>query len=219
MRSQYLGLVLFLMANLHGLNQERVIVEGDAVSVVLANGQRVLLTNEPFLKETALSGDGKTLALLRGTDPSGLELVFMRVSEKGGQLEWLIKGPLPCNKYRLPFESNLQWSPDANRLYLMAEFSSTSAYLLAVEPEVRQARCLVPVVGYAVISTADRRFSGHFIGLLRKHKVMHPYYWYWLLDPEGKEVEPIGEENDLPEFFDSYGIRLYAPTIGPRRRK
>ncbi len=219
MSSRCFGLVVCLLANVQGFCQDRVVVEGGAIYLELANRQRVLITTEPFLKETAMSEDGKRLAILRGAHPSELELVIMRISEMGGQLEWLIKGPLQCKEYKLPFEGTMQWSPDGKRLYMMAEFSATSAYLVVVEPETRQSRCLVPIVGYAVVAATTCRYSGYVIGLLRKHKVLHPYYWYWLLDPEGKEVEPIGEENDLLEFSDTCGIRLYAPTVGPRPRK
>jgi len=213
-KSIVIGFVASMLLPSQGLCQPKVVVEGEAIYVLSQKGDRTLVGTEPFLKETALSEDGKRLAILRGADPSELEIVIMRVSEMGVQLEWLIKGPVQCEEYKLPFEGTLQWSPNGERLYLMAEFSATSAYLLVVEPETRQARCLVPVITYAVISSCKSEYTGYLVGLLRKHKVLHPYYWYWLLDAEGREVRPIGEDTDLVEFIDTYKVRLYARTVG-----
>lgn len=217
--SKWISVIASVLLVAHEAPGQKISVEKGHVYLEAKEGQRVLVATEPWLKEAAVSSDGKRLAILRGADPTGLELMILTASGTGAKLDWIIPSPVICQQYKLPFEGTLQWSPDGRRVYVMAEFSSTSAFLLAFMPETREMRCLGPVVSYSVILSSSAPYSGHVVALLRKHKVLHPYYWYWLLEPDGKELHPIGDEDELNEFLDLYGVRLSAPFVGRSAKK
>ena len=101
---------------------------------------------------------------------------------------------------------NPQFSPDSTRIYFEANAWVTAAAIMMLNVPTGNTKLLFPGLGFEVIETG--KYRGFLIGIKDpitedRGRIMV----YWLLDPNGKEVTRIGEdESDLMQFKLKYGI-------------
>ncbi len=102
--------------------------------------------------------------------------------------------------------SDPQFSPDATRIYFRANAWATAFEIMMLDIPTGNTRPLFPGLGFEVIETG--KYRGFLIGIkdpitLDRGRITV----YWLLEPNGKAVKRIGEdESDLIRFKRTYDI-------------
>lgn len=98
-----------------------------------------------------------------------------------------------------------QFSADGQHLLFLLNTSDTSFSLIRMNVATLQWSVVSKrVTDYCILVTGVR--SGQIVAGLRKSLIVGMWHWYWLLEPDGKEVGPIGPEERLDEFFE-----IFAP--------
>jgi len=102
--------------------------------------------------------------------------------------------------------SNPQFSPDATWIYFKASAWATAFEIMMLDVPTGNTKPLFPGLEFEVIGTG--KYRGFLIGTTdpltdNRGRIRV----YWLLDPNGKAVKRIGEnESDLVRFKRRYGI-------------
>jgi hypothetical protein len=104
-------------------------------------------------------------------------------------------------EFSLSVGGKFDWSADSSMLYFLAQFSSTESVLARVRVRSGDVASLTPVGSFAVINCG--KYQGSIIALIRKFTLVRPWTWYWLLDRDGNELQPIGEDADVDTFLAS----------------
>lgn len=171
------------------------------------------LTSTGLDREPALSPDGQTIAFIRGNpadsvdtvsgweeatslwivavDGSGARtLVRSRYSETPGQALAMLRSPA--------------YSPDGRQIYFLSAAWVTSGAVHAVDVSTGAERFVAPGNSLEVIPSGD--YAGFLV--VSQHRYFlagGSYDWYWLVSPEGREIDPVGEdERALEEFRATY---------------
>ena len=84
----------------------------------------------------------------------------------------------------------------------MLDFTSTSNFLAYLDLADGTVRAASDVVLFSFVSAGE--YAGKIIALKRKQTLTRPWDWYWLLDEDGREIGPIGSQEDVAEFRDRF---------------
>jgi Tol biopolymer transport system component len=190
-------------------------VDGNIVSVD-ESGRANQITSTHLDSEPSLSFDGRQVVFVRGTpnrtvdtglgDIEETELWIARLDHQDvmrraflGHAGDFTPGP---NMVMAGF-SKPQFSPNGERVYFIAETWATSAAIHMLDLSTGKTSFLFPGLDVEVIRHG--KYKGFLIGT--KDPILEDrgrITVYWLLDPDGKQVERIGEtEADLVRFRGS----------------
>lgn len=179
-------------------------LENGNVYLTFKDSAKRKITHDGKSRDLALSPDRRKIAFLREVNPDSSELVVIDVSSQIAIPILTRRGPIPIKEYKLDFESDPQWADDGNTLYVLLYFGGTTGYIGKVDITTGEVKGLCDAVLYSVVRTG--KYRGKLIALKRKSTLVGIWDWYWLLDETGREVGPIGSQDDLEEFKDRYGI-------------
>lgn len=177
------------------------LIEGGSVFLVDASGRRTRFQHEGTATQAVVSRGGEAIAILSVGEDGRRAL---RVEQLGGQKErrgYTIAEPVSVQDYQLKIKS-VAWSPSRGRLYLLLDFTSTSDFLAYLDLADGAVRAASDVVLFSFVSAGE--YAGKIIALKRKQTLTRPWDWYWLLDEDGREIGPIGSQEDLAEFRDRF---------------
>jgi len=181
--------------------QSFVLCNGDLCQVLGPNKFRQLTFDGTYM-EVSLSPDGARLAALRKIAGDEIAIEVFSLPWNSASPVATVKGPIIVEEYRLPIEGKLVWSNDGNALYYLLSLSSTSAYLARTDLKTMETKGLCPAIDFIIIRKGE--YANKLIVHKRKHTLVFPWYWYWLVDESGGEVGPIGDREALAEFCDRY---------------
>ena len=190
---------------------QTVAAQNGVVVFTASTGSTRPLTTGGRDSEPNLSPDGRTVVFVR-SNPSAKPLdsgageadanELWTVGADGKNATLLVRSAAhPEPKFLLAGLSAPQFSPDGKRVYFMSAAWATSGAVHAVEVATRKVMFICAGNDLEVIRTGEYR--GHLI--VQQHKYFlggGSYDWYWLVRPDGKEVNPIGEE--AANFKDVY---------------
>ena len=92
-----------------------------------------------------------------------------------------------------------QFSADGERIYFLSAEWATSHALCVLDLSTRRAQFICDAIQFEVVP--DGEYRGDLIVLKHKYFVdSGSYDWYWLVTPDGKEVGPIGPEENMETF-------------------
>ena len=112
------------------------------------------------------------------------------------------RGDIPYERWKVSGCWTPAFSPDGKRVYYLADFMDTTRALVSVDLETGKVAALTDAGSFYIIPTG--KYAGHIVAMKRKSTLVKVWYWYWLLDAEGNEVAPIGDDRDLYVFRDLY---------------
>jgi hypothetical protein len=176
------------------------------------------LTESGRDSEPALSADGREVAFVRAVREVGGTGVTRVVQ---GEL-WIVgierfpkpkrvySGPaaLPNGRQSSAFAAP-KFSPDRRSLYFLTDYSATSAALFRLDLASGSAYFLSPAVEYDVLQSGRHR--GSIIANIRtlsapdSQGITYPIYPYFMLDPNGRKLSRIADENaGLEELMSGF---------------
>jgi dipeptidyl aminopeptidase/acylaminoacyl peptidase len=173
--------------------------------------------------ERNLSPDGRFVASVRPTpgrlidtalgDMEATELWISRVD--GSEARMLVRGVYSDSpKKTIAGISAPRFSPDGRRIYFLSSAWITSRAIHVID--VKSGREHFLCAGNSLEVIPRGKYTGHLI--VNRHRYFlggGSYDWFWLLTPEGKEIDPIasGNEYSLESFR-----KMYIPS-SPGRKK
>ena len=187
-----------------------VVAEKGRIVLVEASGKRRTLTTSGKDSEPSLSRDGKSIVFVRqGSGP--------RLSAGAGDVEaneiWWVdsEGKQPRLLVRSAAHEDLkrflgqlqapQFSPDGKSVFFLSAAWATSDAVHTVDVASGKVRFVAPGNSLEVLQHGEHQ--GKLI--VQQHRYFlggGSYDWYWLLEPDGREVGPIGE--DTGSFRELY---------------
>ncbi len=186
-------------------------------------GKIVQLTSSGKDRAPKLSPDGQCVAFIRKSKnraylpvvdenargDKGLADQIWVVDTRTGKERLLVEDRMPGNgditeelqrTISLIHDDSLWFSPDSERLYFISDAWVTSGALHVVDVRSGQERFVVGANSVEVV------MSGKYVGdlIVSQHRYFlgnGSFNWYWLMDPEGREIGPIGENDDQVKAF------------------
>lgn len=167
------------------------------------------LTSSGVDRDPVLSPDGRTVAFIRGTPADSVETVLGReeatalwtVGVDGSDPRLRVRGrSSETPSQALALLQSPAFSPDGGRIYFLSAAWATSGAVHALDLSAGAARFIAPGNSLEVIPSGD--YAGFL--LVSQHRNFlagGSYDWYWLVTPEGREVDPVGEDEAALEEF------------------
>ncbi|WP_031499611.1 hypothetical protein [Bryobacter aggregatus] len=109
-----------------------------------------------------------------------------------------IQGPFSYKNYKGVRIRGLQWNPASDHIYFLSSFTDTSYFLVRCDLKGACISLIDNLESLDVLQTGP--YKGHIVARERRFKWSDRWSWYWLLDADGKELGPIGDEFDLAAF-------------------
>lgn len=193
--------------------QSVVVHEGNVFYSASADAAPRQLTTSGLDRDPVLSPDGRTIAFIRGTPADSVDTVLGReeatslwiVGVDGDGARMLVRGrSSETPSVALAHLQAPGFSPDGQRIYFLSAAWATSGAVHAVDVSTGAERFLAPGNSLEVIPSGD--YAGFL--LVSQHRNFlagGSYDWYWLVSPEGREIDPVGEdEAAVAEFRAMY---------------
>ncbi len=165
---------------------------------------KVQLTKSGEDREPVLSPDGEAVVFIRKTKDGKDELWLINLD--AGKQELLVKKityPSKGGSEKKPLSSimtdGIQFSPDSKTVYFVSMDFVTSGGIHTVEIKSKKERYLTD--GYELHVVPDGKYKGYLI--FCKHRYFMSagsYDFWWLYTPEGKEVQPVGDEAEYKDL-------------------
>jgi dipeptidyl aminopeptidase/acylaminoacyl peptidase len=167
------------------------------------------LTSTGLDRDPALSPDGRTIAFIRGTPADSVDTVLGReegtslwmMAVDGSGARVLVRGrSSETPGQALALLQSPAFSPDGGRIYFLSAAWATSGAVHVVEVVTGAEKFIAPGNSLEVIPSGD--YAGFL--LVSQHRNFlagGSYDWYWLVSPEGREVDPVGEDEAAVEEF------------------
>jgi Tol biopolymer transport system component len=187
-----------------------VVEEKGRIVLVEANGKKRPLTSGAQDSQPSLSQDGKAVVFIRKGSGKKLESAAGEVDANelwwmdttGGKPRQLVKsaGSDDPKKFLGALQAP-QFSPDGKTVYFMSAAWATSGAVHKVD--VASGKTSFVTDGNTLEVVPRGEHQGKLI--VQKHKYFlggGTYDWFWLVEPDGKEVGPIGE--DVGSFKELY---------------
>jgi dipeptidyl aminopeptidase/acylaminoacyl peptidase len=188
------------------------VVSAESGNIVVADagGEPRRLTTGGRDTQPSLSPDGKLVVFVRGGDGTVVagsgdveaNSIWI-VDVEGKQPRLLVKSAAHANvEQLLGALSAPQFSPDGKSVYFTSAAWATSGAVHRVDVATGVVRFVSPGNSLEVLRAGQ--YAGHLV--VQKHKYFlggGSYDWFWLLTPDGKEVDAIGD--DPASFREVYG--------------
>jgi hypothetical protein len=160
-------------------------------------------------RDAQLSPDGRRIVFIRahgsGTEDDD-ELILAQVDGRQVTVSSILRGPAKFQSVSSKLKRNPQWAPDGRLIFFLVHFGDTSFGLVKLDMESKKLTSISDAIHYYVVPRG--KYAGNIVAHKRKHTLVFPWYWYWLLDTDGREIGPIGDSSNLDEFEDRY-VRIH----------
>ena len=204
----------FFVALSHSLAQSVYTVDENVFFRNAANSIKQI-TSEHFDSDPSLSFDNKQIVFVRrtpdylidtGVGDTDFNELWIASSDDSKPPRRILRGhagSFQRSKHlTLAAFGKPQFSPDGNRVYFTAGIWATSSAINELDLKTSTSRLLFPGLDVEVIH--DGKCKGYLIGTKDPITDCGRIIVYWLLDPNGKEIKKIGEnESDLEVFRQS----------------
>lgn len=164
--------------------------------------------------ERNLSPDGRFVAFIRPTPGQTIDTVYgeMEATElwisrvDGSEAKMLVRGTYSDSpKKTIAGISTPQFSPDGRKIHFLSIAWVTSEAVHVIDLKSGNEHYLCDGNSLEVIPRG--KYAGHLI--VNPHRYFlggGSYDWFWLLTPEGKEIDPIasGDVDSLEPFREMY---------------
>lgn len=194
-------LTLGLLLNCHLQAQTTVTVESGSIFLSTPDRGKIQVTKSGLDYDPVISKDATTVYFCRkpaSGDTGKSELWRARRTNTGIQEQLLLASWLKTDRGILGGCRQPKLSADNNTVYYLLDFSATSGMIARYNPLNGEEAALTQAISFYVVEGGQ--YKGHLVAMLRKSTITRLWYWYWLLTPDGKEVGPIGDEDDLKYF-------------------
>jgi dipeptidyl aminopeptidase/acylaminoacyl peptidase len=219
-----LPLVLLLLSMATPAAAQRVYAEGGNIFFQPVTGEARQLTTSGRDRDPSLSPAGRTVVFVRGTPgvtvaagagdaAEATELWTVDVEGTGARM--LLRGresPRPervLARLRVP-----QFSPDGRTVFFLSAAWVVSDAVHAVDTRTGEERYVAPGNSLEVVPRGE--YAGHL--LVEQHRYFlggGSYDWVWLLTAGGREVGPVGEDDEsLEGFREMYVTSAPSPRRG-----
>jgi hypothetical protein len=193
---------------------QAVLVHSGNIFLKSNSGQEQQLTRNGHDSQPALSTDGKWIAFVREIPGKKDELSPLDTNSLANEL-WIVGidgknekrlvsyGSLSGKSGAIFAISNPQFFPDNRRIAFNAGWAVVEGSVHIVDRETKKLQFVS--AGNSVEVVPSGEYKNHLI--VQRHKYFLPggtYDWYWLLNTNGQEIGPIGEEENLKIFQDMY---------------
>jgi dipeptidyl aminopeptidase/acylaminoacyl peptidase len=197
------SLLILVLAALPAWARGALVVEEKGQLVLVeAGGKKRTLTTSGQDSQPSLSPDGKAVVFVRRGSAGMLESAAGEV--EANELWWMeLAGGKPrrlvrsaANEEPKKFLGGLQspqFSPDGKSVFFLSAAWATSSAIHKVDVATGKEQFVSPGNSLEVVTQGEHR--GRLIVQLHKYFLGGGSYdWYWLLEPDGREVGPIGED-------------------------
>jgi len=174
----------------------------------------------------ARSPDGKTVVFVREiqkeapnpetvTPASNKTQLWLRGTEPGAQPRLLLDCPVEVEGQRYFSYGTPQWSPDGLAIYFSISYSVVTPAIMRLSLRDRRVSLVATAEAFHVIQAGE--YKGD-IAVLQRRLARDPpehHEWFWLLRPDGSEIELIGpSKDDLAKFEELSGEKTgLAPFL------
>lgn len=196
-----IGLAIAFTAKAHA---QKVSTRNGNVCISTASGENKTLTNSGHDSEPVLSPDGKWIVFVRTLpgkkvstgegDAAATELWQIRADGNGPTALVRSKQSDKMENVLAGF-SKLQFSTDGKLVYFLSEAWTTSGALHVVDTTNGKEHFVCPAAEFEVVSSGEYRDDL----LVQQHRYFiggGSFDWFWLLQPDGKEIGPVGEDTE-----------------------
>jgi Tol biopolymer transport system component len=194
-------LLLFLLALPAHAAGPSVVADKGNIVLVEAGGKKRKLTSSGQDSQPSLAPDGKAVVFVRR---SSAKLESAAGEVEANELWWIdTAGGKPRQLVRsagnddpkkfLGALTEPQFSPDGKTVFFLSAAWATSSAIHKVDVATGQVQFVAPGNSLEVIPRGEYR--GRLI--TQQHKYFlggGTYDWFWVLEPDGREVGPIGED-------------------------
>jgi len=176
------------------------------------DGHTIQITTTGLDSDPSLSLDRKLVVFVRRTPSSNIHTgagsldtneLWVTDTTTGANAHRVLAGHSVDAKSGEPLAgfSSPRFSPDAHRVYFLAQIAATSQHVFMLDLQSQQVRFLCRGTHIEVVKVGT--YAGDLIVLKDIPRVMPGHVLrYWLLDPNGREIGEIGEkESDLLAFI------------------
>lgn len=179
---------------------EHVIERGGDIYAVVDTGI-VQVTASGSDSEPDLSPDGKRVVFVRKINDADREL-WMAGLQPVAPARRLLAAPVEVNGRKFSVVHRPRFSPDGAYVYFSVPYAAVTNAIVRVHVATGTHEFIAAAHKFTIIS--DGKYRGYLVARLRKAKLAPGYYdWYWLLTPEGKEVDLVGQdERDVALFLE-----------------
>ncbi|MCP3060128.1 hypothetical protein LXT21_15195 [Myxococcus sp. K38C18041901] len=187
-----------------------VVEEKGKIVLVEANGKRRSLTSSGQDSQPSLSPDGRAVVFVRNASGKKVESATGEVEANevwwvdtsGGKPRRLVASTASDDpKASLGALEAPQFSPDGKTVFLLSAAWVTSGAVHKVDVATGKEQFVSPGNTLEVIPRGEHH--GKLIVQLHKYFLGGGSYdWFWLLEPDGKPVGPIGD--DVSRFRELY---------------
>lgn len=184
--------------------------EKGRIVLVEANGTKRTLTSSGQDSQPGLSPDGKAVVFLRRGSDKKLESAAGEVEANeiwwmdtaGGKPRRLVKSAGSDDpKMFLGALQSPQFSPDGKTVFFLSAAWATSSAVHKVD--VATGKISFVAAGNTLEVVPRGEYAGRLIVQIHKYFLGGGTYdWFWLLEADGREVGPIGE--DVSNFRELY---------------
>jgi dipeptidyl aminopeptidase/acylaminoacyl peptidase len=188
---------------------QKVSVQNGNVCIVAA-GETRKLTSSGHDSEPVLAPDKKWIVFIRTLPGKKIvtgsgdarETQLWQIRADGKQPTCLVRSK-PSDKMEtlLAGFSKPQFSSDGKLVYFLSEAWATSGALHVVDTTNSKEHFVCPAADFEVVLSGEYR--DHL--LVQQHRYFiggGSYDWFWLFQPDGKEIGPVGE--DTENFKSTY---------------
>lgn len=206
-------LIASLVAPLPALAQSVTAQDGNLFYRASADAPPRQLTSSGLDRDPILSPDGQLVAFVRDTPGDSVEIVIgteeatslWTIHVDGSDARMRLKGRAgETAGESLAMLHGPQFSPDGARIYFLSAAWANSAAVHVLDLATGNERFLVAGNSLEVLPAGE--YAGHL--MVSQHRYFlagGSYDWYWLVAPDGREIDPIGEdETALHEFRTMY---------------
>ena len=187
------------------------VVVKDGNIFLIDRGPNTQLTSSGHDSQATLSPDGKVVAFVRTDESKAIAQAawggdihaaqILTMPSAGGKTNPMISAGDPCgeNKFLGDFNS-LAFLSDSRRLVFQSSWAAVHGSTHIID--VQTSKCTLVAGGLTFSIVKSGEYRDHLLVMLHKYFLAGGSYdWYWLVDSSGKEIGPVGEDEQALELF------------------
>ena len=193
--------------------------DGNVFYRASADGAPRQLTRTGLDRDAVLSPDGRTVAFIRDTPGDSVEILIgpeeatslWTIGVDGGGARMLLKGrPAETAGQALAMLHGPRFSPDGQRIYFLSAAWANTAAVHALDLSTGSERFVVAGNSLDVVPAGE--YAGFLVVTQHRYFLAGgSFHWFWLFNPEGTEVGPIGEDERALDEFRAMYLEPEAP--------